>query len=55
MKVGFNKRYVQGITKEKFIREFKDVYPYLDLGKEYDKIVPPKAKTPKEDKEEPKE
>ena len=44
MTVWFNRRYVENLTKEQFIKEFKDVYPELNLGNEYDKIVPPKIK-----------
>lgn len=50
MKVSFNKRYVKTITKQQFIKKFKDVFPGLDLEKEYEKIVPPKKKAEKEEK-----
>ena len=42
MVIDFNVGYVKSISREKFIEVFKDVYPHLDLGDEYDKIVPPK-------------
>ncbi len=44
--VDFNKEWAERVGKEKFVEHFKDVYPSLDLKKEYDKIVKPE----KEDK-----
>ena len=40
-KVSFGEDYVRSVTKEDFVKEFKDLYPHLDLSVEYDKIVPP--------------
>lgn len=50
-KVGFNKAYAKQIGKDKFIKEFKDVYPDHDLAAVYDEIAPPKEKA-KPEKEE---
>lgn len=49
-KIGFNKEYVKGLSKDKFIKEFKEVYPDHDLSGIYDKIVPPKEVKPKSGK-----
>lgn len=38
--MGFNSKWVKTKTKAKFIATFKDVYPKLDLGAEYDKLIP---------------
>lgn len=42
IKVGFNKKWAKSVGKDKFLKEFKDVYPGLDLSAEWDKISPPK-------------
>ena len=49
----FNEEWVKTKTKAQFIKAFKDVYPKLDLGAEFDRIVPQKKikveEQPKED------
>lgn len=47
MKVSFNRKFVKKLSKDKFIKTFKSVYPKIDLSKEYDKIVPPAKKEDK--------
>jgi len=46
----FNEEWVKKVGKSKFISHFKAVYPELDLGIEYDKILPPVKKASKEAK-----
>jgi len=36
--VSFNIKYVKGLTKDEFVKEFKKVYPQLDLKAIYDQI-----------------
>lgn len=51
--VNFNKSWVKTKTKAEFVKTFEKVYPELDLGAEYEKIVGKpklvKAEIPKEE------
>jgi hypothetical protein len=51
LSISFNKDWAKSVSKAQFIKVHKDAYPDVDLGAEYDKIVPPA----KLDKPDPKE
>lgn len=51
MKISWNTGYVKGMRRSKFVRKFGKVYPGVDLGAEYDRIVPPKRKKSGDGKE----
>lgn len=46
--ISFNKDWAKSVSKQTFIKVHKDAYPDVDLGAEYDKIVPQKAEEVKE-------
>jgi len=45
--VGFNKEYAKSVSKDEFVKQHAHIKG-VDLGKEYDKIVPPKEEVKKE-------
>lgn len=49
LKISFNKEWAKKVGKAKFVKQLEKAYPEIDLGAEYDKIVPPKEVKSKKD------